>query len=467
MGRQDFTLQEDVSINNILLDEKNPRIRSGINQNDCIEKVLRKEDQMLKLMESIATEGLSTAQVLITSSAVKGKWDVKDGNRRITALKLLNNPALCANTILREKIIKIVASKKVKIPNKINCLSSDNAKAIAHELVLRHSGELGGIGQIGWSSYLRTIYLLNNAQASEYKRAGQYLLWSEFHQIEVDDDFPVSTVARFFSSENIKILGFDIQNGVLVLITSEQAAISMARRVIDDFGTSKVKVNDVFSPEQAIVYLTKVRLDAGWPLSSPATAPSTNGSQSSSTQSNSSQHANTPPSTSNPTSPPVNTPTQPPAGRPPSKPAWDRKKLFTTASPSPSIPGSYLKAKGVLFEISQIKDIRACPLTVAFLLRALIELSELHFRTANSLTDKNKLADNITAACDSMLGKNALNASQVSLVKAYAVTNRNDVSIFNVDTLQKYLHRPTHLPSSETIITFWDELCPFIRACWT
>lgn len=467
MGREDFALQKSLSIDDILLDEKNPRIRAGSNQNDCIEKVLRKEDQMLKLMESIATEGLSTAQVLITSSDISGKWVVKDGNRRITALKLLNNPALCTSASIREKILKILATKNVKVPSKIDCLASDNAEAIAHELVLRHSGELGGIGQIGWSSYLRTIYLLNNAQAAEYKRAGQYLLWSEVRQIEVGDDFPITTVSRFFSNENIKILGFDIQNDVLVLIASEQVAIKMARRVIDDFGAGKVKVNDVFSPEQAVVYLTKVRLDAGWPLSSPANVPSTDVRQPSSSQSNGIYQVNATPSTSNLVPTLTTTSTQPPAGRPPSKPAWDRKKLFTTASPAPSISSNNLKAKGVLFEISQIKDIRDCPLTVAFLIRALIELSELHFRTANSLTDKSKLADNIAAACDSMVSQNALNASQSSLVKAYTATNRNDVSIFNIDTLQKYLHRPTHLPSSETIITFWDELSPFIRACWT
>ena len=468
MSRDDFLLQQNVSIDNILLDEKNPRIRAGSNQNDCIEKVLRKEDQMLKLMESIATDGLSTAQILITSSTISGKWDVKDGNRRITALKLLNNPSLCANTILREKILKIIATPNAKIPNEIDCLSSNNAEAIARELVLRHSGELGGIGQMGWSSYLRTIYLLNNVQAAEYKRAGQYLLWSESHQIEVDDEFPISTVARFFSGENIKILGFEIKSDILVLDASQQIATAMARRVIDDFGTGKVKVNNVFSPEQAIVYLTKVRLDAGWPLPSPSTVPNARGgAQPSARQSTSQQQANPQPSTSNPTSPPVSAAPLLTTGRPPSKPSWDRKKLFTAASPSPSIPSGYLKAKGVLFEINQIKDIRDCPLTVAFLLRALIELSEQHYRTANTLTDKTKLALNIAAACDSMLGRSALNASQVSLIKAYTVTDRSDVSIFNVDTLQKYLHRPTHLPSSETIITFWDELCPFIRACWS
>lgn len=150
MGRDDFVLQKMVNIDDILLDERNPRIRSGSNQSECIEKVLRKEEQMLNLMESIAKDGLSTAQVLVSKSQIPGKWVVKDGNRRITALKLLNNPSLCVDESLRKKIIKIKTLPNIKIPNAIDCLSSDNVAAIAQELLLRHSGQLNGVGQIGW-----------------------------------------------------------------------------------------------------------------------------------------------------------------------------------------------------------------------------------------------------------------------------------------------------------------------------
>jgi hypothetical protein len=153
-------------------------------------------------------------------------------------------------------------------------------------------------------------------------------------------------------------------------------------------------------------------------------------------------------------------------GRPPSKPAWDRKKLFWAGAPQPPLSSSEIKLRGICYEIAQIKDVRESPLTTAFLIRALIELSEKHYRKSNGLMDKGKLADNIASVCDSMLNKSALNAGQVQLVKAYTVTKAPDVGIFNVDTLQKYLHRETHLPVAQTINTFWDELYVFVHACW-
>lgn len=314
---------------------------------------------------------------------------------------------------------------------------------------------------------MKTIYLLSNTQSTEYKRAGQFMLWAEHHQIEVDDEFPISTVARFFSAENIKILGFDIQNDDLVLIASEEVVIKMAQRVIDDFGTGRVSVNDVFRPEQAMNYLKTVRADAGWPIPAVATTSPSTPVSTPAAPANATQQTKNPNTGPNNTSTPANSGMQLPAGRPPSKPQWDRKKLFTTASPAPAVPSTNLKARGVLYEIGQIKDIRDCPLTLAFLLRALIELSDMHYRKTNGIPDKKSLADNISATCDSMQTKNKLNQSQVSLVKAYTVTTKTDVSIFNIDTLQKYLHKPSHLPASSTIITFWDELCPFVRACWS
>jgi hypothetical protein len=495
MGRNDFTSLIDVKVDDILLDEGNPRIRAGRNQEDCIERMLsesRKREQMYKLMKSIAEEGLSTAQILVTSSKEqKGKVIVKDGNRRIAALKLLNKSSLCKDVELRSKIQSIVEANKQNIPDKVDCLYSDNDRAIANEVLQLHSGALGGIGQLDWSAYLRTIYLLNNDFSAEYKRAGQYLLWAEEHNITVNDDFPISTVSRFFSAENVKILGLDISGDKLVLIDLEIDVINMAKCVINDFATGRKKVDHVFTSERAQEYLSQIRVAVGLPIT-PATiqtnsvipkpssvssstalsSPPSSAAPSSAVSIPSSQSKS--PQNQSPESSSVTTADDGKAatsskkrGRAPSKPSWDRKALFWKASPIPSVPSSQTKVRAVLFEISKICDVRETPLTTAFLIRALIELSEKYYRIKHNLQDKNKLSDNIFAACDSMHGKSLITKSESEIIKAYTVTTKSDIGIFNVDTLQKYIHRETHLPSPQTINTFWDELHPFVRACWS
>jgi hypothetical protein len=477
MSRKDFTLQVSINISDLLLDEGNPRIRSAKDQPECIARVLRKEKQMLNLIKSIAKEGLSTIPILITpSQKIEGKWVVKDGNRRMTALKLLNDHLLCVNEDLRQQIKTIATESGVIFENTVDCYSSNDPNAIAREVKLRHSGALEGVGQLDWSAYLRTVYELNNELATDYKRAGQYLLWAEDHGINVDDDFPISTVHRFFSVDNIGLLGFKISDDNLTITCEEHVAVRMAQEIIGDLGTGRKKVDDLFTGDAAKIYLNQIRKNAGLSLQSPAVNSTPSNLRPQAT-------ANTPgsasiyPSNALTIQSPIPTTTMQLSatgnirgGRKPSKPNWDRKKLFWAGATQPalSVGASPIaeKMRTIFYEIAQIKDVRESTLTVAFLIRAMIELSEKQFRTANSLQDKNVLADNIAAACDAMLNKSLLNRSQVDLVKSYTVTKRSEVGIFTVDTLQKYLHRETHKPTAQTINTFWDELHPFVHACW-
>ena len=63
----------------------------------ALEKILVNQGKKLvNLAEDIATQGLSPAHrmIAIKSKGLKGKFTVMDGNRRLTALKILSNPAV-------------------------------------------------------------------------------------------------------------------------------------------------------------------------------------------------------------------------------------------------------------------------------------------------------------------------------------------------------------------------------------
>ena len=138
--------------------------------------------------------------------------------------------------------------------------------------------------------------------------------------------------------------------------------------------------------------------------------------------------------------------------------------MFWKGRPAPVIPFDEVKAREVLREIDLLK-VHDNPLSISFLLRLLIELSDKYYRR-NKINDKDKLAKNVNASVDSMLNKELLTSSEAELIKAYTNTNRDDIDIFNIDTLQKYLHRDSHLPTPQILNTFWDEICCFINACW-
>lgn len=75
---------------------------------------------------------------------------VWDGNRRATALKLLNNPSLAKNESHKKYFTDL--SKKMKSLPKITCEVQNNAIIRDEILERRHSGANNGVGQIKWDT---------------------------------------------------------------------------------------------------------------------------------------------------------------------------------------------------------------------------------------------------------------------------------------------------------------------------
>lgn len=475
MARSDFRVVPDVAVEDIMLDVHNARIRAGADQNDCIRRILRKRDQFLAICESIARDGLTTMPILASPNG-GGTYTVKDGNRRTTALKLLNSPTTCPEPDLVPKIANIAATY-TNFPSQIDLTVTNDEQAMIREVLSRHQGEMGGIGQMGWSAYLRTLYLLNHGHVAEYKRPGQYALWSEGQGIFVEDEFPISTLQRFFTVDNLRLLGFDIDGHDELTLNMPQATVrQMTTKVVGDFGRGK-SVNEVFTPEQARQYIDEVRASAGLP---PSASPTSSASAPTG--------ASSPSTPSTPVTPPApaaggamrasggggtggasgaSTPTTanpPPRAAPtPATPAADRKKVFGTRAPGIAIPTTgYPKEATIVVELRGL-DLSKFPLATTMLMRALIEASDNYYRTKNSLVDQQKLAANIKKSAQHMLNNRKLTASEEDIVKRLC---NSGGAMIEIESLQKMVHRNTHNLDRQFVNTLWDNIGCFVKACW-
>lgn len=348
------------------------------------------------------------------------------------------------------------------------------------EVLSRHQGEIGGVGQMGWSAYLRTLYLLNHGHIPEYKRPGQYALWAEGQGIFVEDEFPISTLQRFFTVENLRLLGFDIDGqDELTLNTLEAVARQMATKVVGDFGRGK-SVNEVFTPEQARHYIDEVRAFAGLP---PAPSAPSGPAPANATPPSTSSTPSTPVAPSAPSggsasdtsgggggggasgvSTPAPTNSPPRGASTPATAAADRKKVFGSRTPGIAIPGTgYPKEQTIVAELRGL-DLSKFPLAATMLMRALIEASDSYYRTKNSLPDQKKLAENIKKSAQHMLANGKLTASEEDMVKRLCHTNG---AMVEIEALQKMVHRSTHNLSRQFVNTLWDNIGCFVRACWS
>ena len=130
---------EFIDVEKLLLDPQNPRLPSflrGTDESEII-KYMLKEAATIELMLAIGENGFFPGEPLLVVK--KGnKFVVVEGNRRLTAIKLLRNPGLA--TIQQKRVQRVFeqADYKQEKLNEIPCLIFPSEKPIHQFLGYRH-----------------------------------------------------------------------------------------------------------------------------------------------------------------------------------------------------------------------------------------------------------------------------------------------------------------------------------------
>ncbi len=489
MARDKFYRVADVPVTELLLDTNNPRIRHGEDQNDCIARILRDRDNFVNLLKDVAAEGLSPEHVLVSKNA-EGKWVVRDGNRRLTVLKLLNQPELAQPDQRLEQLIRRVAeSANGKIPKRIECIACDDEAEIVAYLERKHTGENAGVGQRNWSALLKSLFNLHSGISDANRRATQLVLWVEGQNMRVEDDFPITTLNRGLTGETLRLIGFDVRDDELTPILPIPQAYALAARVISDVMSGRVNVQrdgsegSWYSASEQLAYFKRIRAEIGpWGDDDDSGGPSAEPFEPNANHSSPS-HEGGAPAPSEKTLVTVGRPENsheaesraenigpPPTtgGRLPSAPKtapWQRTYLFgnrRNSSPGFSVPSSEKKVQQIVVELRNLSVIDH-PLAVTMLMRVLLELSDTFYRERNALSRKDSLRENIAASADHMKEGQRLTKQQH---RAVLTQTRGEAGLLHVTTIQALVHERTFHPTQQNVNTTWDELACFVAACW-
>lgn len=154
-----------ISIDRLLFDTKNPRLPKTTDAgNDAavIEWMLENAN-LTELMGSIAEQGYFEGEPLIVIPSAKvGFYEVVEGNRRLTATKLLRNPGLA--TTKKKAVLAISEAAKNK-PAELPCLIFDKRTEVLHFLAYRH---ITGIEP--WKPLQKARYLRQLAETPAFKK---------------------------------------------------------------------------------------------------------------------------------------------------------------------------------------------------------------------------------------------------------------------------------------------------------
>jgi len=90
--------EENILVDKLVLDDRNPRLPDYLHGKDeakIIEHMLL-EESTLELMQAIGEKGFFKGEQLLVVEQSDGNYKVVEGNRRLTSVKLLNNPDLAS-----------------------------------------------------------------------------------------------------------------------------------------------------------------------------------------------------------------------------------------------------------------------------------------------------------------------------------------------------------------------------------
>ncbi|MDD2239645.1 MAG: hypothetical protein PHO14_04400 [Kiritimatiellae bacterium] len=143
--------EQTVKVTEIHLDQENPRFPPVSSQREAINAMLADQgEKIATLALDIYQYGLNPSTKLIIFKAGSHFVD-GDGNRRITALKILETPSLADHFPKIRKRIDSVLKRPGSVPSDVDCVVFGDRDSARHWISINHGGALDGRGHIDWN----------------------------------------------------------------------------------------------------------------------------------------------------------------------------------------------------------------------------------------------------------------------------------------------------------------------------
>lgn len=439
-----------VSLDSLLNDTDNARHEPTTGQQEIYEIMLSQYgSKIYALAKSIAEHGLSKIDsILVTPSMEKkGKYIVMEGNRRIVAAKLLNNPAY-ANGTKWEKKFELLAEKyEGNIPQRIEVVVETDEQEALRLIEIRHDGEQQGAGLIPWNPQQKArADIRKSGKAKRYHESVELLDYAIKHSLLgektseklLDKKFPITTLERMLKDKYLrKQIGINHTNSGWELTKKPTESHKGISRILKDLAgglsVSKVKNKDLIKD-----YLSKLGKDLPDPKSE-LTTPI-----------------------------PTKTLTNTAAIKKKRAIVDPRKRKFLIDEP---IPVSDKNTVKIYIELRDHLNLTSTPNAAACLLRVLVDQSLDHFIkakhiqvTGNQRDNRFSLKDRMKAVGEYLKAQQILDRPQSKAI--LEACNKNS-GIVDPDNLQLRLHSQYNLSTQSDLTHMWDSVYGILlKAIW-
>ena len=448
-----MALIKEIAVSNLLFDGENPRLTTSSQyQRDILRAIVsHQKDKLRVLAEDILTYGLNPSELFVVRSSVsqENRFVVIEGNRRLAALRVLENPNFVGKNV-RSSVVKNLKRLSKRYQNaaieRVQCVVVEDDDESRHWIEVKHLGPLDGAGTVLWGPDEKSRYRAKGGERPEIQlQALDFLQERGDISSELRKKVAVTTLRRLLGTPEVRlILGMEWSDHQLKTLGDKDDVAKVLSYVVSDIATRNINVMSVHKKEQRIAYANSLPEDLvpshihsygfGIPLNARASERD-----------------------------------QEPGDGVQDQESLDRRKVNRPRSYLIPDECPLLVTDTRLGEIEQ--ELRKLRLetfanAVSVLFRVFLELSADCYVDHNSLPVSNdqRLSAKLHIVTEHLLGQNKLNEQEAKPARRAAQTD----SFLgpSVTVMHNYVHNQHMFPSPADLRATWNDLQPWFMAVW-
>lgn len=441
-----------IKITNLSINVDNPRYESQLSQKAAIEMIVSEQgDKLYNLASDILEYGLNPLDMILVTPIDANRYMVLEGNRRVTALKVLQNPQLISDEMhsLRKRFEKLIKGKDLSELKAVKCVVTEDRTEANIWIKRKHAGQLDGRGTVTWNSLqIQRFEAQSKGKKSDVLQIIDLLLNSDVVSPSIKSIVPsinITNLERLIADPNVrKHLGIVKNNGQLTSVFEKQIVIDGIVKVIEDITSPGFSVNKIYNKDKRKKYIEELginvqctnRADNPWMFSNTENEQNKENVEKA-TSLNKKKSSNT-------------------------QRAVLIPKKFQLPIENPRISQIFTELKCTSMRIS--------PNAVAVLFRVFLELTIDNFLNNHGLVkDGNPASEehNLIGKCSRVMNylrqKNLITQERLTGIQHEL---RDSTSILSIESLNAFVHNMHFSPKEDNLRIGWDNVEPFFEAVW-
>ena len=429
-----------IPVADLLLDEENPRLATpNQGQRETIRAMATFQGSRLQVLATdIVRHGLDPSDLFIVMEVGNKRYVVLDGNRRVTALKALENPEIVNGAVTAGvlRTLKRLSSEYYSnTTDAVLCTVVNDREEADHWIELKHTGYQDGAGPLRWGPDEGARFRARTGGMLEAEtQALNFLQERKDITPEFRQKVPTSTYRRLLRTPGVRQkLGLDWKDNKLIVVGEESAVAKALLYVANDLAERRITVRSLDRQADRVRYAESLPPDV-------VVAQSTTT-----------------------------------AGRQADKLAKPRSSTATTRQRDRDrlIPGATAlnitddRLRDIENELKRL-SLQTYPNAVSVLFRVFLELSaDVYIEGVgiSGVTENDSLVRKLQVITNDLVAKKKLSAQQAKVVRQASQRDRYQGP--SITGMHQYLHNKHMYPAPADLRADWNNLQPWFKAVWS